>query len=234
MHNLLPSIIVFMMIGYYCSLFWLIENPPCGTAMPCGTATPRDILALVALIQSKCVWLTRWFIPPTKLLFSTKSLPVTAHLTSIIFLQTQFSVMQHNEPGENMMMHSVLGVLVSLIPPRFHCIDHHQPRFSDLIWSRCWPNQSSNIVCGTHMQLLCDSPIINRIVQLNIRFIIYLPVVFTVIRIIQVTIAVMPIFGVPIAFRCTILMTFSWMMVDSLYSGDIQYWRATFREVLWR
>jgi len=58
----------------------------------------------------------------------------------------------YKEAGE-MLMHSVLLVLDSLLPPCLQCIDCHQQRFNLSHWLLCWPNQSRNILCGTHIPL---------------------------------------------------------------------------------
>jgi len=66
----------------------------------------------------------------TILLFINQYSHVTAQYSPIIFLYIKFSVKQHKEPGENILTHSVLLFLVSLIPPHFPCIDCDQPCFS--------------------------------------------------------------------------------------------------------
>ena len=67
---------------------------------------------------------------------------------------------------------------------------------------------------------------------LFITFVVYFPVLFGHIFIIQVTITVKPISSVGNAVRCTILTTFGWMTVESLDSADIQYLWLFSREVL--
>jgi hypothetical protein len=38
-----------------------------------------------------------------------------------------------------------------LIPPRFNCIDSHEQNCSLSLRLPCWPTQSANIWCGTHI-----------------------------------------------------------------------------------
>ena len=52
------------------------------------------------------------------------------------------------------MTHSVLLFLDPLTPPRFQCTYRHQHLFSLVLWPPCWPNQSGNIRCSTHIPLL--------------------------------------------------------------------------------
>ena len=131
-------------------------------------------------------------------------------------------------------MHSVLLFLDPFIPPRFHYIDRHQCLFNLLHWSSYRPNQSRNIRCGTHTRLLQGFWILKAVLQFHIWLIVCLPVVFSVVWIIQVPIPVKPIFSVWNAFRWAIPITFSRIAVNSFDSADIQYLRSSPREVLCR
>jgi hypothetical protein len=66
----------------------------------------------------------------------------------------------------------------------------------------------------------CD---LNVNIMLNNRSVVCLPVVIGPIWIIQVKIAVKPIFRVRNAFRRTILITIGWIMVDSVDLVDIEF-----------
>jgi hypothetical protein len=79
----------------------------------------------------------------------------------------------------NILTHSVLLFLISLIPPFFHCSNHHQHIFSLVHWSPCWWNQSGNIFYGTNNLVLWGNRSVDAIVQLYIEFILCLIVLFT-------------------------------------------------------
>jgi len=119
--NLLPSIIEFVIIWTCWLPFWLIET------WPFGKAEPSNVVALVALIQLKCIYLATWLILPGILLFINQYSPVTAKYPPIIVLYMKISVKQHQELGENSLTDSVLCFLDPVIPPSVHCIDrvHH-------------------------------------------------------------------------------------------------------------
>jgi len=129
-------------------------------------------------------------------------------------------------------MHSVLLFLLFFIPPYFYCIDCNQHLFSLSLLLACWPNQSSNIWCGTHILLLWAFGILDAICLLYNTFIVCRVIVFTVIWIIQVTIPVQPIFGVQNAFTCTNLITSDWMTVASSDAAGIQYLSLSPREIV--
>ena len=131
-------------------------------------------------------------------------------------------------------MHSVLLFLESLISPRFHYIDRHQRLFNLLLCPLNRPNQSRNILCGTYIPLLQSFWILTAFVKFHIWFIVCLPVVFAVVRIIQVPIPVKPMFGVWNAFRWAILTTFCRMAVNSFDSADIKSLTLSSRAVLCR
>jgi len=103
-----------------------------------------------------------------------------------------------------------------------------------MLWLQWNPNQSGNIWGGTHIPLLWTFRILDAIDLLYIRFNVCRAIVFTVIWIILVPILVKPIFSVRNAFRCTILITVTWMMVDSSDSADILNISLSPREVLCR
>jgi len=217
-----------MIIWHYWFAFCLIQTGPF------GKAEPSNLLALVALIRLKYIPLAKWLCLPDILLFINQYSQATAQYLPKIFLYMKFSVKLHNEPGENTLTHSVQLVRYPLTPPRFHCADHHQYLCSLILWTPCWPKQSVNIWWGTHFPLLLGIWIIDAIVKLYLRFIVRHSVIFSVIWIIQVPIQVNLIFGVWNTFRCTILMTFSRMAVDSFESVDIQFLCSSAREVLCR
>jgi len=131
-------------------------------------------------------------------------------------------------------MHCVILFLDSHIPPRWHFIDRHQHHFSLLICHPCRPNNCGNVSCGTHIPLHWAFRIIDAIVSLHIWVNMCRTILFAVIWIIQVTILVWQIFIVQNAFRCTILITFDWMTVESTHTAGIQNLSSSSREVLWR
>jgi len=161
------------------------------------------------------------FMSPAKLLFTSQYLHATAHYNSIIFLLLQFWVKQYKEPGEYILTHSVLQSLVSLTPPCVDWSDQHHQFLSLDHWPPYWPNQSVIIRCATLNLVLEAFWILDAIVKLSIGFVICLPFIFTHIWIIQVTVPVQPIFFARNAFRCTMLITFSCMAVNSLVLADI-------------
>ena len=148
---------------------------------------------------------------------------ITGHYSCIIILQVKFSVKQHKEPLENILSHSVLLCSGSPNPPCFGSIDCHQPPVSLFLWPPCWPNQSRHIWSGRHIPLLRALRILDAVALLYIWFIVCLTVDFALIWIIRVTVPVQPIFSIGYAFGCTVVIAFDSMMVDSLYSANIQY-----------
>ena len=92
--NLLPSIIAFIIIWISWFPFWLI-----GT-WSFGKAEPSDILAPVALILSKFIHLSKWFVLPAVHQCINQYSHPTAHHSLIIYLWTKFWVKQHKDPGE--------------------------------------------------------------------------------------------------------------------------------------
>jgi len=144
----------------------------------------------------------------------------------------KFSVKHHKEPGETTSTHSVLLFLVPYIPLCFHRIACHQQLSNLLVWPPCWPNQSRNMPFGTHITQRWGFWILDSTGWVHVGFIVRLPVVFTVIWIVQVPIPVKPIFSIRIALRCTFLITFSWMSLNCFYSMDIYNLSWSSREVL--
>ena len=195
--NVPPSRIAFRMIWTYSLPFRLV-----GTR-PFGKAEPSNIVAQVALILLKVIYLAKWFILPIIHLFINQYPHAIAHNRPIIVLLTKCSITQNQEPRENMLMDSVLLCLVSLVPPGFYCICNHDRLWSLFLWPPCWMHQSRNMCSGIQMPLLCTFRILEAIVWIHIRFNIWHPVVFTFIWISQVIIPVMPIFIVQHAYRCT-------------------------------
>jgi len=122
--TLLPSIFVFIIGQTYWLPFWQIET------WPFVKAEPSHILALVAIIPWRVIYLAKWTIPPMILLFINQYSHATVHYSSIIFLLMKFLVKQHKQPGEIILTPSVRIFLVSHHSPYFHCINHHQPLFS--------------------------------------------------------------------------------------------------------
>jgi len=141
--------------------------------------------------------------------------------------------MLHKEAGEPL-THSVLLFLHSFIPPRFNSIDCHQHLHSLSFWLQCWPNQSGNIRRDTQIMQLWPFQILDDIVLLCIWFIVCHTIIFAVIWLIHFAIPVWPILSVRNAFRCAILITFDWIMVDSPDSADIYDLSSSSREVLCR
>jgi len=158
----------------------------------------------------------------------------TAQYCLIIFLQVKFMVKQHIEPGAHRLTQSVLRVLLSLIPPTYHCADSHQPCSSLFHCTLCLQNTSGNIWCGTHNPVLWAFQSLDAIAWLYIGFILCLAVLFAVVWIIHVTIPVSAIFDVGKSFRCTIVITFGWMAVDSFVSAHAELLSSSSREVLFR
>jgi len=226
--NLLSSTTVTIII-------WTDWLPSCLIeTVPFGKAEPSTLLEQVTLILLQCIYLGKWYILPAILLFINQYPHATAHSCPIPCLYVTFSVNQHIDPSDNILTHSDLLFLVSLTPFYFHCIDRQQHLFSLIVWPGCWPNQLVDIRCGTRPLLLWAFRIHDAIVLLHISFIVCLPVIFAVIWIIQVTIPVKRILGVGNTFRCTILITLSWMMVDSPDLVDIEYLCSSSRKVLHR
>jgi len=141
--------------------------------------------------------------------------------------------MTNKQVGETL-MHSVLLCVHSHIAPRFNCIDSHRHLFSLPLLLACRPNQSGNIWRGSHIPPLWAFRNLDGIDFPNIRFDVCREIVFAVSWIIQVPIPVKPIVGVQKAFRCTILITFDWMTVDSSDLADIYYLSSSCWEVLCR
>jgi len=129
-------------------------------------------------------------------------------------------------------MHSAQSVLDTLIPLHFDCIHHHQHVFSLSLWLLDRSNQSGNIWGSIHMPLLWAFQILDAIVSLNSWFNICCAIIFAVIWIIQIAIQVKPIVRVQNTFRCAILITFDWIIVDSSGTAVIQYLNSSSREVL--
>jgi len=144
----------------------------------------------------------------------------------------KFSVKQHKQPSENTYTHSALVFPFPLIPPCVDCTGCHQQLFSLRLWPQYWVNQSGNIRWRTHIPLLQGHWTVDAIVEHHVRFIVCLPVIVAVISIIQVTIAVKPIFGVRNGFRCTMFITFCWIVVNAVGLAHIQYMSSSSREVL--
>jgi len=149
-----------------------------------------------------------------------------------MILYVTFLVKQHIDPGERISTDSDLLFLVSPIPPCCHCIDGHQHLLSLYVCPPCWPNQSGNILCGTHILNLWASRILDGIVFLYIGLIMCLSVLFALIWNIQGTIPVKPILSVGNAVRCTIQITSCWMTVDGSDPVDIKYWSLFSRKVV--
>jgi len=128
-------------------------------------------------------------------------------------------------------MHSVLRFLDFLIPPRFHCMDHHQHISGLSLQLPCLQNHSRNIWCSTHIPLFWAFWMLHAIVMLYIRFNIHREIVFADIWNFQVAIPGKPIFSVRNAFCCAILIAFDWMNIDSCDLADIEYLSSSSREV---
>jgi len=218
MQHLLPSIIVSIIIWSYLLPFWQIKT------RPFGKAEPSIILALVALIELQCIYCDKWFILPMVLLFIKQYWQVTPHKSPWKFLSMKCSVKQHNDPCDNNLTHFVLLFLVSLIPARFHCIEHHQQHIRHFLLPPCRPNQFRNIRWGNFILLPGAPRLLHATVQHYTGFINSLPVIFTLICIIQVAIPDMPIFSVQKAFRCTIPITVGWMTVDYFRHRAFNTW----------
>jgi len=146
----------------------------------------------------------------------------------------KFSVKEHIEPGNHILTHSVLLFLVFSTPPCYHCSDRPQARLSLFHRPLWWPNRYSSFWSDTHIPVLCGFQSFNAILNLDICFVVCLPVVIDHVWFIQVTIPVKPIFGVGNSLRCTIIITFGWLMVDSFDLVDIWYLSLLSREVLCR
>lgn len=145
-----------------------------------------------------------------------------------------FLVKLHKHPGKHWLTHHVLHFLESLFPQDWHSADLHQFLFKHFLWPPYWLNLFGNIQRGTHILLRWGFWIFHIIVQHCDSFFVRLPIGYTVIVIIQVSIPVKPISGVWNAVWCAILITVDRMAVDSFDSGDIQYMSMSSREVLCR
>jgi len=120
------------------------------------------------------------------------------------------------------------------MPPHFHYIDRQQCCFNLVLCSSYSPNQSRNSWCRTHIPHHRGFWILTAGIQIQIRFIVSIPVIFAGGWIMQVPIPVKPIFGVWNAFGWAILINLSWIAVDSFDLADIQYLTSSTREVLCR
>ena len=170
---LLPSVIVWAIIWTYWLLFCQVETQPFGQAEPSNT------LAWVALILLKLKYLAVLHISLAILVYRNKYTNVTAQYSPIKFLQVKLSLKQHIEPGVNILTRSVLCHLDSHIPPCFHCSDRHEPLFSLFLLPLCWPNESGNILWGTHNPVLWAFWRLDAILKLCICCVICIVVVFT-------------------------------------------------------
>jgi len=226
--HLPPSIIAFIILWQYWFPFCLIQT------RPFGKAKRSYLLAQVALIVLKSIHLAKSFSLPTILLFINQNCLETVQYPPVTFHSKKFSVKLPKEPGEGTLTHSVLLFVQPLLPVHFYYTNLHQPRFNPFLWLPCSQNQSGNISCGTPILLHSSFGILDAIVFLHVGFIVHLPVVFAVIWIFQVTILVKPLFGFWNAFRCTTIIIFGRMAVDSCDSVDIEYLSSSSREVLCR
>jgi len=225
--HLLPSIIIVIMIWTYWLSFCQIKT------RPCGKAERSNILAMFALTQLKFTYHSKRFIAPAIHMSINRYSQVTVHHSPIVYLLLKLLVKILKPAGETL-TDSVLLFLDSLSPPRFDCTERHQQFISLSLWLLCRPNQSGNIWCITHIPLFWPFGNLDGIALLYIRFEVCRAICFAVSWIIQDPIPVEPLFGVRNAFRCTSLITFDWMTVDSSDSADILYVGSSSREVLCR
>jgi len=93
--------------------------------------------------------------------------------------------------------------------------------FNLCVWRPFWQNQSGIIWRGTNIPLNRGFRILDAIIVLYIGSTVCLLVIISLIWLMKVTIPVKPILCVGNALRCTLLMTFGWMMVDIFDSVDI-------------
>jgi len=180
---------------------------------PCRKAESSNILAVFALILWKLICFDKRKIAPAIHLFINVYSETNAHHSPIIYLTLKLLIKLHKEAGETR-THSVLLLLDSSIPPCLHYIDCHQHLSILFRWHLCWPNQSRNIQCSTHIPLLWAFHSLNDSVMSWIIFNVCRAIVFAVIQIIQVGIPGKSIFGVRNALQWTIPITSNWMTVD--------------------
>jgi len=146
--NLLISVFVSINIWTYRLSFWLIET------WPFGKSNTSNILAWVALILLKFIFLAEVYILPAMDVF----INIYSHTTGcdgpIILLTGKLLVNQHLEPGENIFTHSVVYFHGAPIQPRFHCCDIQKLLVRLSLWPHCWPNQSTTNQFSSQISLL--------------------------------------------------------------------------------
>jgi len=169
------------------------------------------------------------FIAPAIYVFMNRYSQDTYH-SPIIYLWLILLVKVH-KAGEPL-THSVLLFLPSFTSPHFNCVDRHSHLVRLSLWLPCGPIQSRHSWRSAHILLLWAFGILNVIVVLYIGVIVRSAILVAVIWIIQVAIPVQPIIGDQNAFRCTILVAFDCMTVDSPYTADIQDLSSSSREIL--
>ena len=176
--HLLPSVIV-------CIIFWtswlpfsVIETRPYEKVKCC------NIFAQVALIPWNFIFLGAWFLSHTIDQCINQYLHATPHYSPKIFLQVIFSVKLQIQPGEIISTQSVLFAL-SPILSCFSCNDRHNTIFNRFLSAPCELYQSGNILCRIDIQRVRDVLVLDAIVTIYIVFIVFLPVVFAHICIIQ-------------------------------------------------
>jgi hypothetical protein len=123
------------------------------------------------------------FIAPAVHLFINRYSQATAHLSPRIYLYLKHSVTIHKEAAE-ILTHSVLSFLHSLVPSHFKCIDGHQHHFSMLLLLPYSPNHAGNKWCSTHIPLLWGIRIVDAMVLLYTRLSVRHGIILAVIRII--------------------------------------------------
>lgn len=84
---------------------------------PVGKAKPSNLLEQVVLIQLKFIYHTEWYRLLAQHLFINHYLHATDQYSPKMILYVTFLVKQHVEPGEHILTHSDLEVVVSLISP---------------------------------------------------------------------------------------------------------------------
>jgi hypothetical protein len=188
--NLVARKIGLIMISNYWLSFWLIQT------RRIGNTERSNLLALVTLILLKSIHLVNLFTLPTIVLFIKQYSKATAPCLQLIFLQMSFSVTLPKEIVKHLLTNHVLNFLDSHDSPCLHSTNLHQWLLNHFLWPPYLLNLLGNIQRRTQIVLWWGLWILHTIVYYYDILVVRLPIVLTVIVIIQVSITVKPIFGV--------------------------------------
>jgi len=143
-----PSSIEWIII----SIYWLPLNKI--AAQYFGKAECGHPHAWVAFLLPTMRYLATGFSSSAILLFMNEYLHVTVQSSPIVFLQAQFLVKHQIEPGRNILTDFVISFLLCYRPPSFNWTDHHEYWVILLHWPLSSPNESGNVLCRSHIQVV--------------------------------------------------------------------------------